>query len=148
MRFYIDPGTGSMLFAILIGVIGAGIYSVKMLLIKLRFRLSGGKAEVSNDKIPLAIFSDDKRYWNIFAPICRELEKLGFEVLPSKANFLFAKSDKIGGRELYLLLKEKGVLVRHFHKDPIKDYNRITIGSQKEMEIFIDTVKEILGESL
>ena len=78
----------------------------------------------------------------------KELEKLGFEVLPSKANFLFAKSDKIGGRELYLLLKEKGVLVRHFHKDPIKDYNRITIGSQKEMEIFIDTVKEILGESL
>lgn len=80
MQFYIDPGTGSMLFAILIGVIGAGIYSVKMLLIKLRFRLSGGKAEISNDKIPLAIFSDDKRYWNIFAPICRELEKLGMDV--------------------------------------------------------------------
>lgn len=80
MRFYIDPGTGSMLFAILIGVIGAGIYSVKMLLIKLRFRLSGGKAEIGNEKIPLAIFSDDKRYWSIFAPICRELEKLGMDV--------------------------------------------------------------------
>ena len=78
----------------------------------------------------------------------KELEKLGFEVLPSKANFLFAKSDKIGGRELYLLLKEKGVLVRHFQKERIKDYNRITIGSQKEMEAFIDAVKKILGESL
>jgi histidinol-phosphate aminotransferase len=78
----------------------------------------------------------------------KELEKLGFEVLPSKANFLFAKSDKVGGRELYLLLKEKGILVRHFQKERIKDFNRITIGSQKEMEAFIDAVKEILGESL
>ena len=76
----------------------------------------------------------------------KELEKLGFEVLPSKTNFLFAKSDKIGGRELYLLLKEKGILVRHFHKERTKDYNRITIGSQKEMEAFIATVAEILGE--
>ena len=76
----------------------------------------------------------------------KELEKLGFEVLPSKANFVFAKNDKISGRELYLLLKEKGVLVRHFQKERIKDYNRITIGSQKEMEAFIAAVKEILGE--
>ncbi len=76
----------------------------------------------------------------------KELEKLGFTVLASKANFVFAKSDKIGGRELYLLLKEKGVLVRYFRKERILDYNRITIGSQKEMETFIAAVKEILGE--
>ena len=76
----------------------------------------------------------------------KELEKLGFVVLPSKANFLFAKTEKMGGRELYLRLKEKGILVRHFQKERIKNYNRITIGSQKEMEAFIDAVKEILGE--
>ena len=76
----------------------------------------------------------------------RELEKLGFVVLPSKANFLFAKTEKMDGGELYLRLKEKGVLVRHFQKERIKNYNRITIGSQKEMEAFIDAVKEILGE--
>ncbi|MBE6958584.1 MAG: histidinol-phosphate transaminase [Ruminococcaceae bacterium] len=75
----------------------------------------------------------------------KELEKLGFTVLPSKANFLFAKSDKIGGMELYLRLKEKGILVRHFEKNRICDYNRITIGSQKEMEAFIAAVEEILG---
>ena len=76
----------------------------------------------------------------------KELEKLGFTVLPSKANFVFAKSDKIGGLELYQQLKARGILVRHFEKDRIRDYNRITIGSQKDMEAFIAAVKEILGE--
>ncbi len=72
------------------------------------------------------------------------LIKLGFEVLPSKANFLFAKNDKISGKTLYQELKERGVLVRHFDKARIKEYNRITIGSKKQMQIFIDTVKSIL----
>ena len=75
----------------------------------------------------------------------KELEKLGFTVLPSKANFLFAKSSRISGMELYLKLKEKGILVRHFEKDRIREFNRITIGSQQEMESFIAAVKEILG---
>ena len=81
MRFYIDPGTGSMLFTILIGVIGAGIYSLRMLWIKIRFKLSGGKVEVNDEKIPLAIFSDDKRYWVIFEPILKELNKRGMDVV-------------------------------------------------------------------
>lgn len=76
----------------------------------------------------------------------RELELLGFKVLPSSANFVFVKSDKISGMELYLRLKEKGVLIRHFEKGRIKDFNRITIGSKKEMQIFIKKTKEILGE--
>ena len=75
----------------------------------------------------------------------KALENLGFEVLPSKANFLFAKCAQFTGLELYLLLKEKGILVRHFEKERIRDFNRITIGSQKEMEAFIAAVKEILG---
>jgi histidinol-phosphate aminotransferase len=78
----------------------------------------------------------------------KELEALGFEVLPSKANFVFAKSDKISGEKLYLKLKENGVLVRHFTAERIKDFNRITIGSREEMEMFIKTVKEILGEKI
>ena len=74
----------------------------------------------------------------------RELETLGFYVIPSKANFIFAKSDKIGGEELYLKLKENGILVRHFTKEKIKDFNRITIGSLEEMQAFVATTKQIL----
>jgi len=73
------------------------------------------------------------------------LETLGFTVLPSKANFLFAKTDKISGLKLYLQLKEKGVLIRHFEKPRICEYNRITIGSRQEMETFIEKVREIIG---
>ena len=75
-----------------------------------------------------------------------ELRNLGFDILDSKANFIFAKSDRIGGEKLYLKLKEKGILVRHFSKEAISDYNRITIGSIDEMKQFIKTVKEILEE--
>ena len=52
-----------------------------MLLIKIRFKLSGGKVEVSQEKIPFVIFSDDKRYWNIFEPICREMDRRGQNVV-------------------------------------------------------------------
>ena len=73
-----------------------------------------------------------------------ELKKLGFTTTDSKANFIFAKCEHIDGKELYLKLKERGILVRHFDKAPIKDYNRITIGSMEEMQAYIDTVKTIL----
>ena len=81
MRFYIDPGTGSMLFTILIGVLGAAFYSARMLFIKLRYRLGGGKVEALDKKIPLVIFSDGKQYWKVFAPICKELSSRGQEVV-------------------------------------------------------------------
>ncbi len=74
----------------------------------------------------------------------KELIKIGFKVLDSKANFIFAKTDAITGKELYLKLKEKGILIRHFEKERIKDFNRITIGNDEEMKIFIQTVKSIL----
>ena len=73
------------------------------------------------------------------------LTSLGFFVLPSKANFIFAKSDKISGKELYLKLKDMGILVRHFNKDRISDFNRITIGTKEEMTAFISTVSKILN---
>ncbi len=87
MRFYIDPGTGSMLFTIIVGVLGAGIYALRNLFMKLRFIASGGKQEkVDANKIPFAIFTDSKRYWNVFEPICREFDKRGKEVVYMTAS--------------------------------------------------------------
>lgn len=86
MTLYIDPGTGSMLFTILIGIIGAGVYSLRMLLIKLRFLMSGGKVEMNTKKIPFVIFSDDKRYWTIFEPICRAMDARGRDVVYMTAS--------------------------------------------------------------
>lgn len=81
MFSYIDPGTGSMLFTVLIGVIGAGIYSLRMLWLRLKVILSGGKAKIDNKKTSFAIFSDNKRYWSIFEPIVREMEKRGHDIV-------------------------------------------------------------------
>ena len=73
-----------------------------------------------------------------------ELCKLGFCVLPSSANFVFAKKDGLNGEKFYLALKDKGVLVRHFTSPRIKDFNRITIGTMEQMEKFIEITKDIL----
>lgn len=88
---------------------------------------------------------------------CRTIEKnrqmttsaltdLGFTVLDSKANFVFACSSRIDGEELYRKCKEKGVLIRHFSKERISGFNRITIGTEAEMQAFIQVVKTILEE--
>ena len=79
MRLYIDPGTGSMIFTILVGVIGTAVYLFRDALVRLRFLLSGGAKvkEETGDRIPFVIFSDSKRYWNLFEPVCDAFETRG-----------------------------------------------------------------------
>lgn len=74
----------------------------------------------------------------------KELEKMGFEVIPSKANFVFAKHSAIDGAKIYEELKANGVLVRHFTSERICQYNRITIGTKEQMDILIDKLKNIV----
>ena len=81
----------------------------------------------------------DNRAWTAAA-----LEDRGFSVLPSSANFLFARSDRIPGGELYRRLKEQGVLVRWFDKDRIRDFVRITIGSKEQMEALAERIDQVL----
>ena len=73
-----------------------------------------------------------------------ELAKLGFTTLPSSTNFVFTKHNKVSGGEVYTKLREKGILVRHFTKEKIADYNRITIGSKEEMKSLVNALKEVL----
>ena len=73
------------------------------------------------------------------------LDTLGFTVIPSKANFLFAAHPKLDGGLLYRTLKERKILVRHFDAPRIQNFNRITIGTREQMELLVSVVKEILG---
>ena len=75
-----------------------------------------------------------------------EFSKLGFEMTDSRANFIFAKHEKVGGEELYLKLKERGILVRHFGLPRICEYNRITVGLPEQMQVLCEAVREILEE--
>ena len=74
------------------------------------------------------------------------LTKLGFTTLPSKTNFILTKTDAIDGKALYLELKARGILVRHFDKPRLRDYIRVTIGTAEEMAAFVDTARQILEE--
>lgn len=83
------------------------------------------------------------RAWTVEA-----LEALGFSVLPSKANFVFATHPKLDGGWLYRTLKARGVLVRHFDKPRLSQHIRITIGSRQQMEALVQTVKKIMEDTL
>ena len=80
------------------------------------------------------------RAWSVDA-----LQKLGFEVLPSKANFIFARHPAVSGAELYSELRRRGILVRHLTKERIKDFIRITIGTQEQMEHLANALQDMTG---
>ena len=72
------------------------------------------------------------------------LKDMGFEVLPSSANFLFARKKGVDGGMLYRELKARGVLVRHFDAPRISDYLRITVGAPEQMDVLFIKLREIL----
>ncbi len=77
-----------------------------------------------------------------------ELRKRGFTVLDSAANFIFARHPRIDGKELYLTLKKNGILVRHFDKEALCQYNRITIGAKEQMEALIEAIGRLWEDVL
>ena len=78
--------------------------------------------------------------------IFEELIKMGFSVIPSKANFIFAETDRIDGEVLYNRLRERNILTRHFKNERIRNFVRISIGTKEQMDRFLLAVKEILEE--
>ncbi len=108
-----------------------------------RLSMAAGAAAVEDEpyfqKCTAAV--QNNRAWTV-----EELKQLGFTVLPSQANFVFAKSDRLPGGELYRKLKENGILVRWFDADRIRDYVRITIGSLDQMVSLVDEISRLLDE--
>ena len=78
---YIDPGTGSMLFTILIGTIGAAYYSIRTFGLKLKTKIGAGTAKTDAGRVPLAVFSDSKRYFTVFKPVLDEIDRRGIKTL-------------------------------------------------------------------
>ncbi len=76
LMLYIDPGTGSMLFSIIIGITGVVIFTGRALWIRFKFLITGGRSkDKAADTIPICIFSEGKRYHAVFRPICDEFER-------------------------------------------------------------------------
>ncbi|MBQ3817531.1 MAG: aminotransferase class I/II-fold pyridoxal phosphate-dependent enzyme, partial [Clostridia bacterium] len=108
-----------------------------------RLSAAAGIATLKNDDYTLnncKIIAENREF------TMAELKKLGFNLTKSAANFVFAKHPKIQGEDLYLKLKKKGILIRHFERKEICDYNRITIGTKEQMITLVNTIKEILEE--
>ncbi len=78
--------------------------------------------------------------------VVEKLESLGFKVVPSKANFIFVSHPNYDANELFLKLREKGILVRYFNKHRISNYLRISIGLDNEMDFLVQKLQEIIDE--
>ena len=76
----------------------------------------------------------------------KALSDIGFNCLDSQSNFIFAKHDKIPAEQLYLKLKENGVLIRYFNKPRISDYVRITDGDDEQMSRLVELIAIISKE--
>lgn len=108
-----------------------------------RLSAAAGLATLARDEVNAAncrVIRENRAF------TARELEKRGFSVLPSLANFVFAASPAVDGETLYREAKRRGVLIRHFDLPRIRNYNRITIGTREEMEAFLRVTDEIMEE--
>ena len=106
-----------------------------------RLTLKAGQAALEDtayfEKTRAAIM--DTRAWTM-----QQLTDRGFTVLDSRANFVFASTDRISGSKLYKELKKNGILVRHFDAPRIENWLRITIGTPEQMQALMDAVDKIL----
>ncbi len=132
--------------------VGFGIGSKEIIddLNKLKYSFNPYNLNTLSIKAAAAAIADNEYYNDKIAKIVETREKtveqlrqLGFKCTDSKANFIFASSDKMPAAELAVRLREKGILIRYFNKPKIDNYLRITVGSAEEMETLVEAIKEI-----
>ena len=108
-----------------------------------RLALAGASEAIRDD----AYFNDTRR--KVMATrqqVTAELEKLDFQVVPSRANFICIRHQRANAADLYRQLKARGILVRYFSAPRVDNYLRVTIGTDTEMQTFLDTIKELLPD--
>lgn len=106
-----------------------------------RLALAGAEAAIRDEAYFKEITQKiiKTRDWTV-----HEMTSLGFEVLPTEANFIFTKHPLHDGEKLYNQLKDANILVRHFNTEAISEYLRITIGTDDEMKRLIDYLKKLI----
>jgi histidinol-phosphate aminotransferase len=108
-----------------------------------RLALAGAAAAVSDAAYYDAV---NRRVINTRERIASELQRLGFSMIPSSANFIFIKAPSpLGGADFFAALRERGILARHFNQDRIAGYVRVSIGTDPDMDRFLDACREITG---
>jgi histidinol-phosphate aminotransferase len=76
------------------------------------------------------------------------LAGMGFQVIPSQANFIFISNERCPARELFRQLREKGILVRYFDKPKIDNFIRVTVGTDPEMDSFLEAIAVICDQRI
>jgi len=109
-----------------------------------RLALAGAQAAIEDDEHlqALAARIAASRQW-----LVQQLDGMGFDCLPSSANFLFVRHASARAAELFSALRERRILVRHFKQPRIDNHLRITIGTQAECEALVDALRHILSTS-
>ena len=110
-----------------------------------RLALAGAAAAI---KDPAYYDGINRRIIATRGRVSKGLKALGFTVLPSQANFLFAAPPAESGKsglEFFTALRERGILVRHFNKPRIADFMRISIGADGDMDAFLEACGDIMS---
>jgi len=108
-----------------------------------RLALAGAKEAIKDEEYFQQI---RKKIMATRKEVSDELLKLGFKVVPSQANFVFISHPIFPAQKIFQQLKERAVLVRYFKQSRIDNYLRVSIGSDEEMKIFLQRIKEIIQD--
>jgi histidinol-phosphate aminotransferase len=107
-----------------------------------RLALAGAAAALSD----AAYYNEiNRRVVRTRERVTETLRNMGFTVLPSAANFIFVKAPNINGAGISSALREKGILVRHFNKERISDLIRVSMGTDGDMDVFLDACNAIVA---
>lgn len=119
---------------------------------KVKFSVNPYNVNTLTQAAGVAALEDNGYYVNLCAEICRvrdgfarALTEIGFEVIHSECNFVFARHPDFDGEYITNQLKSRGILIRHFSGKRTSPYIRVTIGTQENMEKVLSAIKQIIG---
>ena len=119
---------------------------------RVKFSINPYNVNSITQAVGKAVLDNNDYYTERVKEICNtrdsfseEIKALGFEVIPSKTNFIFAKHKNISGKVIAGKLREHGILIRRFDKERISEYLRISIGTPEQMKAVYNALSDIIG---